>query len=306
MNQEIFTESFFNEIFQWYPVVLRILLILIISFILWKVIVGVSKHLAAVPRTSTNGGGKVSKQRKTLATLLRSVLGVTLFSVAVTLILGELGVQIGPILAAAGVVGIAIGFGAQSLITDFLNGFLMLLEGQIKVGDYIQAADKEGEVEEIALRTLTVRDLSGNVHIIPHGQVSTITNLTKSYSRVNVAIGVAYREDIDHVMDVLRDLAQEIKNDPAMESLILDTPEVLGIDEFADSSINLRVRFKTVPGEQWNVARYFRLMVKRRFDKDNIEIPFPHRTVYWGVDKDGKAPPLQHWEIREDEGRETE
>lgn len=239
---------------------------------------------------------------KTLATVLRSAFAAGLLALALTLVLGELGVNIGPLLAAAGVAGLAIGFGAQSLVRDFLNGFFFLLEGQVRVGDIVEAGGKSGVVEAMTLRTLTLRDFAGRVHIIPHGEISAVTNYTRDFSRAVIEVGVAYREDAERVLDLLREEAAAMAADPEFAGTITGEPEVFGIDEFGDSALLFKVRFTTRPAGQWDVGRAFRRRIKARFDREGIEIPFPHQTLYWGEDREGTAPPLRVLLTGEDGG----
>jgi len=272
----------------WAPIVLRIILILVVAWLIWWLFSRLIGRLAARTASSSH----VTAQRvNTLSSLLQSALGVAILTLAITLVLGELGINLGPLIAAAGVVGLAIGFGAQSLVKDVLNGFFFLLEGHVRVGDVIEAAGKTGLVEQITLRTLVLRDFEGKVHVIPHGEIATVTSLTKDYSRALINIGVAYREDHEWVMQLLREEGEKLRQDPNFSRSILDGPEVFGIDAFNDSDILFKVRFMTQPLQQWDVARAYRRRVKRRFDEEGVEIPFPHTTLYFGAERDGSAPP---------------
>jgi small-conductance mechanosensitive channel len=206
--------------------------------------------------------------------------------------LKKLGVEIGPILAAAGIVGLAVGFGAQSLVKDVISGFFILLEDQIRVGDVVQVSGKGGLVERINLKTTILRDLAGNVHYVPNGNIDVVTNMTKEYSRYVFDIGVAYREDVDEVVEVIREIDGELRNDPAFKDDIIEPIEVLGLDQFADSALIIKARTTTKPIKQWYVAREFNRRLKKKFDERNIEIPFPHITLYMGQDKKGQSAPL--------------
>jgi small-conductance mechanosensitive channel len=222
------------------------------------------------------------KRAATLGKVLRNIIRVAVWSIAGMMILRELGIAIGPILAGVGVVGLAVGFGAQSLVKDFLSGMFILGEGQFYVGDVIKAAGVAGLVEKITLRTTVLRDLEGKVHIIPNGQIEVVSNLTKNWSRSVLDIGVAYKEDVDRVISLLQEVGDELADDPKFGPMI-DVPlEVLGIDDFADSAVVIRVMFTTRPSKQWTVGREYRRRVKKAFDAAGIEIPFPHRTVYLG------------------------
>jgi len=208
------------------------------------------------------------------------------------MILGELGVEIGPILAAAGIVGFAIGFGAQNLVQDIISGFFILLEDQIRVGDVVEIAGKGGLVEKITLRMIVLRDLAGNVHFVRNGEINIITNMTKEYSRYVFDIGVAYREDVDKVIEVIQQVDEGLRGDPEFKDDILEPIEILGLDQFANSAVIIKARTKTKPIKQWRVAREFNRRLKKKFDERNIEIPFPHVTLYMGEDKQGQATPL--------------
>lgn len=232
------------------------------------------------------------KRTDTLGALLRYVLSVSIIVTAFIMILAEIGVEIGPLLAAAGVVGIALGFGAQQLVQDIISGFFILLEDEIRVGDVVQTAGKGGLVERVNLRMTVLRDLSGNVHYIRNGQIDIVTNMTKDFSQFVFDIGVAYRESVDEVIEVIRAVDEDLRKDPNYADDILEPIEVLGLDKFGDSALIIKARTKTKPIKQWRVAREFNARLKKAFDERNIEIPFPHITLYPGQDKDGGAPPL--------------
>ncbi|MBL7214387.1 MAG: mechanosensitive ion channel family protein [Phycisphaerae bacterium] len=235
---------------------------------------------------------EIKKRSDTLKSVTRNIMNMTIVVVAVLMILNEIGVEIGPILAAAGVVGIAVGFGAQQLVKDIINGFFILLDDQIRVGDVVQIADKGGLVENVNLRMITLRDLAGNVHFVRNGEISVVTNMTKEYSRYVFDIGVAYREDVDEVIKVIKQVDEGLRNDIGFKYDILEPMEILGLDQFADSAIIIKTRTKTKPIRQWAVAREFNRRLKKKFDELNIEIPFPHTTLYLGQNKDGSAPPM--------------
>lgn len=232
------------------------------------------------------------KRATTLSSVIRHLLNVTVIIIAAITIMDHLGVEIGPVLAAAGIVGLAVGFGAQSLVKDVINGFFILLEDQIRVGDVVQIAGKGGLVERVNLKMTVLRDLAGNVHYIPNGNIDLVTNMTKEYSRYVFDIGVAYREDVDEVVSVIREVDEELRNDPEFKDDILEPIEILGLDQFANSAIIIKARTTTRPIKQWRIGREFNRRLKKAFDEKNIEIPFPHLTLYAGQDKQGKAAPL--------------
>jgi small conductance mechanosensitive channel len=198
------------------------------------------------------------------------------------ILLKKFGVDIGPILAGAGIIGLAVGFGAQELVRDFISGFFILLENQIRVGDVAIINGTGGLVEKIELRTTTLRDFSGTTHIFQNGKINTISNMTKEWSAVVFDIGVAYKEDTDQVTEIMKQVGNELANDPDFKDLIINPLEIFGVDKFADSAVIIKARLKTKPLQQWGVGREYRRRLKKAFDKNDIEIPFPHTTVYWG------------------------
>lgn len=223
---------------------------------------------------------------------------VILTIIAVLLVLSELGVNIAPLLAGAGVLGLAIGFGSQALVKDVITGFFILVEDSISIGDVVTVSGHTGVVNQITIRTIRLRDVSGNVHTIPFSEVTTIVNMTKTFSYALLEIGVAYRENIDDVIEVIKEIGHELEKDLDVQEDILEPIEVLGLDQFADSAVVIKARIKTKPLKQWRVKRAYNLLMKRKFDELGIEIPFPHVTVYAGEDKDGNAPALP---VRTDE-----
>ena len=232
------------------------------------------------------------KRVATLGRVFRYIASVVIALVTGMLILGELGVSVAPILGAAGVVGVAVGFGAQSLVKDYFTGFFLLLENQMRHGDVIEAGGKAGVVEEITLRYVRMRDYDGNVHFVPNGTITTVTNMTRGFAQAVVDVGVAYRENVDAAMQVMRDVGSAMRADAVFGPKILDDLEIAGVDRWADSAVILRCRFKVAPIEQWGVRREFLRRLKHAFDAARIEIPFPHLTLYAGQGKDGSAPPL--------------
>lgn len=227
---------------------------------------------------------------QTITPIIRNILLFALSLLSIMVVLSELGINIVPLLAGAGVLGIAIGFGAQTLVKDFLTGLVIIFEDVIQIGDVIQLGDKFGLVEKITLRKIQLRDLDGKVHTIPFGEVTIVSNLTKDYSFYLFDIGVAYRENTDEVIEVLKEIDEEMRADPDFGELILEPLEVFGVDKFDDSAVVIKARIKTKPIQQWNVGREFNRRIKHAFDARNIEIPFPHTTLYFGEGKDGTSP----------------
>jgi moderate conductance mechanosensitive channel len=231
------------------------------------------------------------KRADTLSSVIRWVLRTGILLVAAVMLLGQLGVQIGPIVAAAGVVGVAVGFGAQTLVQDVISGFFLLLEDQVRVGDVVQLGDKSGLVEKITLRMVILRDFSGSVHYVRNGKIDVVTNMTKEYSYAVFDISIGYREDADQVSAVIEAIGQDLQNDPAFKDDVLAPVEVVGLDRFADSAVIIKGRIKTKPSKQWRVGREFNRRLKKKFDELNIEIPFPHITLHPRKDKKGGPTP---------------
>ncbi len=222
------------------------------------------------------------KRVKTLIGLLKTICLTLVWVVAVVMSLDQIGLDITPILASAGIAGLAVGFGAQNLVRDVINGFFMILENQVRVGDVAIVNGTGGLVEAISFRTITLRDQSGTVHIFPNGTVTTLANMTKDWSAYVLDIGVAYKEDTDRVSTVMREVAKELQEDSEIGPNILEPIEILGVDKFGESEVVIKARLKTIPIQQWMVGREYRRRLKKAFDEKGIEIPFPHRTLYMG------------------------
>ncbi len=271
-----------DRFLNWLPnnldVPARVLLILVLAMIAQRAI---RRILPRIRETlAERQGNREDGQRiRTLSRVVRYVLMVAIWVVTALLILGEFGVSVAPILGAAGVVGIAVGFGAQSLVKDYFNGFFLLLENQIRIGDVVDAGGKAGVVEELTLRYLRLRDYSGNVHYIPNGQISVVTNMSLGFAYAVVDAGVAYGEDVDRVIEVMRTVGREMRADEAFAERILDEMEIAGVDNWADSAVVIRCRFRVAPLEQWTVRREYLRRLKYAFDEAGIEIPFPHVKV---------------------------
>lgn len=213
--------------------------------------------------------------------------------VAGMLVLHELGLSIAPLLAAAGVAGIAIGFGAQSLVKDYFTGVIMPLEDQARVGDVVEIGGKSGLVEAVTLRYMRLRDYDGNVHYVPNGAITTVTNRSRGFAYAVIEVGIAYRENVDEAFEVMRRVGRALREDAELGQRTLDDLEIAGVDRWADSAVILRCRMKTLPLQQWGVRRAFLKQLKQAFDEAGIEIPFPHMTVYAGEPKAGSAAPFQ-------------
>lgn len=229
---------------------------------------------------------------KTLLTIFRNAAAIALIIMTVMIVLAEIGVNIGPLLAGAGVLGLAIGFGAQKLVQDVITGVFIQMENAINAGDIVTAGGITGTAEKLTIRSLGLRDLSGTYHMIPFSSVDTVSNFMREFAYHVGEYGVAYRENTDEVIVHLREAFAELMADPDQrEKILVDELEVHGVTALADSSVNIRVRIKTLPGTQWGVGRAYNRLVKQHLDAAGVEIPFPHMTIYFGQDKDGSAPP---------------
>ncbi|HET7099756.1 MAG TPA: mechanosensitive ion channel family protein [Terriglobia bacterium] len=225
---------------------------------------------------------EVEKRAATLSGILRKTVVIAIWVLAIVMALKEAGFDIGPLLAGAGVLGLALGFGAQYLVRDLFAGLFILLENQVRVNDVAIINGTGGLVEQINLRTIVLRSLDGTVHVFPNGTITTLSNMTHEFSYYLFNIGVAYKEDTDHVIEVLKQVADEFMQEEMYKPLILAPLEVLGVDQFGDSAVVIKARFKTVPVKQWVVGREMNRRIKKKFDEVGIEIPFPHRSIYWG------------------------
>lgn len=216
------------------------------------------------------------------------------WAIIVVMMLGQAGVNIGPILAGAGIVGVALGFGAQHLVRDLITGFFIILENHVRLGDVAVINGTGGVVERITYRVMVLRDLEGTVHVFPHGQIETLANMTKDWSYALMDIGVAYKEDPDRVMAVLTREADKMAAEPKWAQMGVQGAEILGVDSFGPSEVVIKMRIKTQPLQQWAVKREYLRRIKQVFDKEGIEIPFPHRSLYLGS-LQGPLPVRVEW-----------
>ncbi|MCA9452347.1 MAG: mechanosensitive ion channel family protein [Nitrospiraceae bacterium] len=265
---------------------LRLLLILVVTYIGIRAIrFGLHKLEIVLLRIRENDDKNrvaAEKRVKTLIGLLLTICLTLVWVIAVVMGLDQIGLDITPIIASAGIVGLAVGFGAQNLVRDVINGFFMILENQVRVGDVAVVNGTGGLVEAISFRTITLRDLSGTVHIFPNGTVTTLANMSKDWSYYVMNIGVAYKEDTDRVSSVMKEVGRDLQADPEIGPNILEPIEILGVDDFGESEVVIKARLKTLPIKQWMVGREYRRRLKKAFDQQRIEIPFPHRTLYMG------------------------
>lgn len=265
---------------------LRMLLILVIAWIVVSVVKMMLRRLERrlIFRGRAEGelATESAKRAETLVRLLRQAVVIVIWVMVLLVILREVGIEIAPILASAGVVGLAVGFGAQNLVRDVIAGFFMILENQVRVGDVAIINGTGGLVEQINFRTIVLRDLAGIVHIFPNGTINTFANMTSQWSAYVFNVGVAYKEDIDRVIDIMKRVGDEMKRDERFGSMMIEDIEIFGVDKFADSAIMIQGRLKTHPIKQWDVGREYLRRLKAEFDREGVEIPFPHHSVYFG------------------------
>jgi len=264
---------------------IRILIIVVIALVLYFLL----RHfIPIIVRRTVEGTMKdhpetaITKRANTLNIIFIDIGIVIIAAISVFMILSEIGVNVGPALAGLGVLGVAVGFGAQSLIKDLFNGILILLENQFGVGDVVKIAGVIGTVEDLTLRRTVLRDLDGIVHSVPNGDIDIASNYTKEWSRVNLNISVGYGEDLDRVIEVINRVGADLSKDPEWAPMILKAPQVLRVDELGDSGIDIKILGETKPLCQWGVKGELRLRLKRAFDAEGIEIPWPHMKVFFG------------------------
>lgn len=259
----------------------RLGLIVLVSYLIVRIVGMVARRIEQEVRAA--GGPDALEREKrvrTLGKLVYNTVGTFVTGIALLMILRELNLDITPILTGAGIVGLAVGFGAQTLVKDVISGFFLILENQVRVGDVAAINGTGGLVEAITLRTITLRDVAGIVHVFPNGSISTLSNLSKDFSYYVIDLGIAYEEDTDRVVTVLRSVDEELRADPAYAPSILNPLEVLGVDDYGESQVTLKVRIKTLPLKQWEVGRELRRRIKKRFDAEGIEIPFRQVTLH--------------------------
>jgi moderate conductance mechanosensitive channel len=277
------------EFADFYPFVYhvaRILAILLGAYIvvhfIHRSIPELRKRIVESMQRRGRGGVETEKRAATLGAIFRKTVAAIIWVVAVIMALKEAGFDIGPILAGAGVVGLAVGFGAQNLVRDIVSGLFILLEDQVRVNDVAVINGTGGLVEQINLRTMVLRGQDGTVHVFPNGSITSLANMTHDYSYYVFDVGVAYKEDTDRVARVLKEIGDDLMKDEKFRPLILEPLEVLGVDKFADSAVIIKARIKTPPIQQWTVGREMNRRIKKRFDQEGIEIPFPHTSLYFG------------------------
>lgn len=279
--EKFFIGQDLNEIYNsivssiWFSLVMRIIVLLIILKIADVLINKISRRILA--RTKDY---EARKQIETLFHLGKNIINFLLVSLAILAFLGKLGVDVRPMLATAGVAGLAVGFAAKRFLEDLIVGIIIIMTGQIRMGDYVEIAGKSGTVENIDIKLVTLRDSNGNIHYIRNGLIDIITNYSRDYSYALLDMGVSYDSDPDRVMSIMKDIFDnELKPQPEMAEKILSDIELIGLDRFEESSIVIRVRIKTLPKQQWTVQREFNKLILKRFKEENIEIPYPYLSV---------------------------
>lgn len=280
--------EYFNKV-SWEDIIfagLRILLILVFIWILITITRALLRRLEQVLIERGRAEGElheeVAKRAETLVRLLRQAIVIMIWVMGLLIILRQLGIDIAPVLASAGVVGLAVGFGAQNLVRDVISGFFIILENQVRVGDVAIINGTGGLVERVNFRTIVLRDLAGVVHIFPNGTINTLSNMTREWSAFVLDIGVAYKEDTDRVVDIMKQVGTELRQDKKFGPLMQGDVEIFGVDKFADSAVMIKGRIRTLPIRQWDVGREYLRRLKQAFDAAGVEIPFPHRSVYFG------------------------
>ncbi len=266
--------------------VVRVVAIFIIAWIILKLIRyslrGFERRYAHRIAAQGDGAAEAKKRADTLMRLTNRLISIVFWLLVGMMILTQVGIRIGPLLASAGIVGVALGFGAQSLVKDIISGFFIITENQIRVGDVAILNGTGGVVEAINFRTTLLRDLDGVVHVFPNGSIESLANMTRDWGGYTFEIGVAYKEDIDRVIAVIERVGAELKNDPELGANMVAEMEIFGVNQLTDSAVTIKGRIKAKPGSQWATGRAFLARVKKAFDVEGIEIPFPHRTIYFG------------------------
>jgi len=269
---------------------IKVLGILIALIILSRMSKWIVKWLEKfIPERDPLQAAEAKKRAHTLGNTLRHTLLIVISFIGLLMILGELGIQLGPLLATAGVGALAIGFGAQSLVKDVISGFFIILENQYRIGDAIEAAGVSGLVESVSLRRTVLRDLEGKVHTIPNGEIKIVSNLSKEWARSVLDVGISYREDVDQIMELLKQIGKELAAEEPWKSVLLEPLQIFGVERFGESELVIRVVVKTVPLKQWEVGRELRRRIKIRFDEKGIQIPFPTRVLIWEGKKQSES-----------------
>lgn len=290
-------KSFFNDydftqlldqILAWIinilPGILLIILLGFISLRLWKLFIRKTSTLLSerAAKLTDEDAEESGKRINTLMGIIKVAGRLAIWGITIMLLLQKLNISIGPLLAGLGIFGLAVGFGAQELVRDVVSGFFILLENHIRKGDVAVINGTGGVVENISIRTTTLRDVSGVVHIFQNGKINSLSNMTMEWSAKVFDVGIAYKENTDIVVEIMKRIGTELQEDPGYEDLIINPLEIFGVDSFGDNAVVIKARMKTKPMQQWFVGREFNRRLKMAFDKEGIEIPFPQRTITLG------------------------
>ena len=291
--------GFWSEIFertlQWaLTAVPKVLIVLVLAIVLLRIVNFATARMEAraVQEGDTESGHDAREHHKRVGTLIgivKTTATVAVWALAVVLVLTQVGINVAPIIAGAGILGLAVGFGAQELVRDVISGFFLLLENHVRNGDVAVINGVGGAVESMGLRTIVLRDLSGVVHVFQNGKIETLANMTKKWSAMVFDIEVAYKENTDEVVAVMLEVAETMRAEEQFANKILAPIDLFGLDSFGESGVVIKARFQTIPAEQWTVGREYRRRLKLAFDDRGIEIPVPHRTLYWGE----ASPPVE-------------
>lgn len=290
-------QTIITRVTEWFathvPNVLRIVLILVVAFVLAKLARALIRRIESLIDDDPDAHSDREKRARTLGRVMRQAFTIAIWTLAVVTILGEMGVAIGPLLAGAGIAGLAVGFGAQTLVRDVIAGFFVLLENQYRVGDVVSVAGVTGVVEAINVRTTVLRDGDGSVHVVPNGTIGVVTNRTRGWSRAMLDVAVAYREDVERCLEALRKVGATMEKDPVFGPKLVESFEYPGVERLDESAVLLRVMVRTRPHEQWAVVRELRRRIKLEFAAAGIETPLPQRTllVQAGDDPPGAGHP---------------
>ncbi len=261
---------------------IKILIIVVLAYIVNKIIAGIiakAVRVAVIPDDTMSEEAE-KKREDTLIHIFNGALRIIIIVLAILMALQEAGLKIGPLLAGAGILGVAVGFGGQYLIKDVITGLFLILENQYRIGDVVNIDGTGGLVQDITLRKTTLRDLDGTVHHINHGSVTLVSNLSKDFARVNLEIGIAYDTNLEHLIEVINRTGNELAADPVFKDYIIKAPQFLRVNEFADSAIVVKILGETKPLRQWEVTGELRKRLKVAFDREGIEIPFPQRVIH--------------------------
>jgi moderate conductance mechanosensitive channel len=279
---------------SWTQSSFRILLVILLGMVALRIIRFLLRRMESLMISSREPveivPGATRKRVATLVGILRAIARFAIWTVVTVISLDQMGVNVTPIIAGAGIAGLAFGFGAQNLVRDVISGFFMILEDQVRVGDVAIINGTGGLVETITFRTIVLRDLAGVVHVFPNGTITDLSNQTKEWSAYILDIGVAYKEDTDRVVEVMKRVDEDLRQDPDYAAKMLQPIEIFGVDAFGESEVTIKARLKTIPIQQWTVGREYRRRLKKAFDAEGIEIPFPHRSIYFGE----ASKPFQH------------